>query len=172
MNRTIERLVYALQVMIIGASLATMTGCDKKVSPELKSMISTAAFSAKERAAGFTVIRSGIKARTPADQPILDGLLESHGKGLNAQAAALNDFVLAIEANATISKRGVDTIIEMAKNSKAWLEDITALKNHVALTDVQLAWMDSHIEALDQQCQKLNAFASKIQPAKEPAPAK
>lgn len=155
-------------LLAVVALLPVLSGCDKKVPPELKTTISTASLAAKERAAAFGVIKGTIKAKDAAFQEELDALLASHGRGLNSQAAALNDFVIAIDANSAISPRGVDTIVEMSKNSKAWLEDITALRPHLKLTDAQEAWADTHIASLTMMSAKLAEFAETLKPTTPP----
>lgn len=155
-------------VVVCSALLFGGASCDRTVTPDQKTIIATAAQAARERATAFNLIKTQIKAKDTTEQPALDSLLVMHGKGLNAQAAALQTLVESIDARSKLSTRGADTIIEMQKNAQGWLDDCTALKSHLDLTDAQSAWLDAHIDALTKQAQKLKEFSDAANPP--PAP--
>lgn len=160
-ENTREGLLFGLTGLPALLTLTLFTflpGCDQTVSQAQKTAIATAAQAAKERAAAFNLIKTTIRAKSADDQTALDSLLVLHGKGLNAQAVALDTFVKSIDARGKISQRGLDTIVELQKNAQAWVDDCTALRNHLDLTDDQSKWLDAHIDSLKQQAQKLAEF--------------
>jgi ABC-type transporter Mla subunit MlaD len=158
-------------------SCVLLLGC-KELSPEAKSLLTTAAIQSKSTASAFELIRTLLapKSGTEADVTALGTLVTAHADGLNAQAKALNDLVQAVNVGSKLSEQtrqqlraAVETAKGRTDNFRQWSTLVTAKE---AVNAERVAtWVADHQASLDAVLDTL-AKLSAVAPPKPPKAAK
>ena len=85
--------------ILIVALLVLAPGCmgTGRLSPAAKKQLHGAADTAEARSRSFKLWAPKVKAKDPAEESALQGILKAHGEGLVSQANALRDLSEAIK---------------------------------------------------------------------------
>lgn len=160
-----------LALVLVTSGFLSLPGCGEKLSPEQKSVLAVAALAAKERAVSFDAVANGSLVFAPSGDVTLDQIqrfVKAHARGLNAQAAALNDLVKAVNDGSGLSQRAREALREEALTAESRFENFAAMSRYITGTQATQQYLVVHLEALNAQAAALTKLSASFAP-KEPA---
>jgi len=154
-------------VAMVLVTLGGITGCNQKLSDEQKSILSLCALSAKERAVAFDIVVGGGIQLMPSESMSAEQLaryVTIHSRGLNAQAAMLNDLVKAVNDGSSLSARTRETLAEEARTASERYGNFVVLAAHIKTDSAATQFMNIHASALNAQAVALQKIAASFAP--------
>lgn len=151
---------------VVASLLVALSGCDK-LDEEARALLSAGAMTAKERAANFEEMKSKIVAKNPEKAAAIASKVDTHAKGLAAQAKALADLVAAVQATPKLVEATKEQLHDLRDTAKARAEEWRSGIGQ--LSGVSEDWMKAHADGLDAQADILMRAAAKVplKPKKE-----
>jgi hypothetical protein len=152
-----------LAMVLLASGFVVLPGCGEKLTPEQKSVLAVAALASKERAVSFDAVASGGMVLAPngeVTQDQIDRYIKAHARGLNAQAASLNDLVKAVNDGSGLSQRSREALREEALTAESRYENFVAMSKHISGTPAVNQYLDVHREALQAQAVALAKLAA------------
>lgn len=132
-----------------------LSGCDPKLSPQEKAIVSSIALDSAERAAAWDVAKPMIVAANPSDSAAVAHFIANQSDSLHALATGLQSLGNAITNGSNLTQNSRDALIQEADTAAARAADLRAMMPHLTADAATLTFLGAHQAALDAEASSL-----------------